>query len=323
MPASASISGPCISDIRRVHVCTDSAVARADGAVNGLTIVTSSYRPDLELLRDQHQSIVRHTSPDVRHIVVVPRRDRGLFAELASNRMDLWTVEEIVPHRFIGVPGMNIWVNACRPWPPVRGWVMQQVAKIAGGLRAPSRTVLTLDSDILLVKDIDGQSFGDENGVWLYRKKGGVHAGMPRHCLWHMEARRLLGLPPASPPLPDYVGPMLAWDRVILQAMVERVEQTTGRPWSEAFARCLHVSELILYGVFVDYLVTNLVRTYDEIRCHGYWDTVPLSLSEAITFVAAVRPDDLSVMISAKSGTPLDVRRSALRSLTGSESFEC
>lgn len=110
---------------------------------------------------------------------------------------------------------------------------------------------------------------------------------------------------------------MLAWDRDIVQSMVDRVEQTVGRPWPEAFAMCLHVSELILYGVFVDQLVIKTVRSYDEIRCHGYWDEVPLKLSEAMAFVAAVRPDDLSIMISAKSGTPLDVRRSALRPLTG------
>lgn len=197
---------------------------------------------------------------------------------------------------------------------------MQQVAKIAAILRAPTRTVLMLDSDIMLVKDIDERQFGDEDGVWLYRKKDGVHAGMPRHCLWHVEARRMLGLPPASPPLPDYVGPMLAWDKDIVRAMVDRVEQTTGLPWPEAFARCLHVSELILYGVFVDHLAIEAVRTYGEIRCHGYWDTVPLSLPEAMAFVAGVSPDALSVMISAKSGTPLDVRRSALRPLTGNRS---
>jgi hypothetical protein len=114
---------------------------------------------------------------------------------------------------------------------------------------------------------------------------------------------------------------MLAWDRGIVQAMVQRVEQITGRPWPEAFARCLHVSELILYGVFAENLAAESVRTYDEIRCHGYWGTVPLSLSEATAFVSAVSPDDLSVMISAKSGTRLEIRRSALRALGRSESF--
>lgn len=140
--------------------------------MNALTIVTPSYRQDLELLRDQHQSILRHTPPDVRHVVVVPRRDRALFARLPSTRIDLLTVDEIVPRRFIGVPAANLWVNTYRPWPPVRGWVMQQVAKIAAILRAPTRTVLMLDSDILLVKDIDEQSFGDEDGVLAVPQKG-------------------------------------------------------------------------------------------------------------------------------------------------------
>ena len=46
--------------------------------------------------------------------------------------------------------------------------------------------------------------------------------------------------------------------------------------------------------------------------CHSYWDTSPLNLDAAERFVRAVPEEDVAVMISAKSHTPLDVRRVAI-----------
>jgi hypothetical protein len=42
------------------------------------------------------------------------------------------------------------------------------------------------------------------------------------------------------------------WDRRVVLALLDRIELVTGRPWPDAIASRLHVSEFILYGVFVD-----------------------------------------------------------------------
>jgi hypothetical protein len=46
--------------------------------------------------------------------------------------------------------------------------------------------------------------------------------------------------------------------------------------------------------------------------CHSYWDPSPLNLDTAERFARAVPDEDVAVMISAKSHTPLEVRRTAL-----------
>ena len=79
----------------------------------------------------------------------------------------------------------------------------------------------------------------------------------------------------------------------------------------------LHVSEFILYGVFVDEVLGEQ-REYgaaESMLCHSYWDTSPLNLEAAEQFVSELPAEDIAVMISAKSHTPLDVRRTALRAL--------
>ena len=57
---------------------------------------------------------------------------------------------------------------------------------------------------------------------------------------------RLLELA-GPPPLPDYICPMNPWDRQVALALRDRIEHVTGRPWLDAIASQLHVSEFILH----------------------------------------------------------------------------
>ena len=51
----------------------------------------------------------------------------------------------------------------------------------------------------------------------------------------------------------------------------------------------------------------------------SYWNTTPLTHVDATRFVQALGPDDVAVMISAKSRTPLDVRRAPLSTIQPSD----
>jgi hypothetical protein len=53
--------------------------------------------------------------------------------------------------------------------------------------------------------------------------------------------------------------------------------------------------------------------TSEHTRCHSYWDETPLDAKGAGDFLAGTRDDDIAVMISAKSRTPLHIRRDAFR----------
>ena len=55
----------------------------------------------------------------------------------------------------------------------------------------------------------------------------------------------------------------------------------------------------------------------DRMRCHNYWDELPLDLDAALSFVGRARDDDIALMISAKSRTELSIRRQAIAQAQG------
>ena len=115
------------------------------------------------------------------------------------------------------------------------------------------------------------------DGARLYRLDEGVGDSLPRHLRWHAVAHDLLGLPPAPPPpLPDYVSSLNTWDRDVVNRMLRRVEQVTGRRWLEAVGKKLHFSEWTLYGVYADQFErAEYVTLTAESLCHSNWDNVP------------------------------------------------
>ena len=136
--------------------------------------------------------------------------------------------------------------------------------------------------------------------------------------LWHEAAHRLLGLGPRPPaPLPDYVSCPCVWEPAAVRALLDRVETVASAPWQRVVAAEPHLSEMMLYGVFVDACLDTSPpgHVVSDMRCHRHYDEVALDEAELQRFLAGIRPVDHSVMISAKSGTDLEKRRAALRVL--------
>lgn len=281
-----------------------------------LAVITPSYRPDAELFAELHRSVLEHTPDGTVHHVIVPPADREVFARYEGDRCRIWTYPELLPRRYLTVPGRNMWVNARRPWPPVRGWVMQQTIKIAAAGLLDAKVVLLADSDVVLVRPATAERFTAADGrLCLYRAEGEVTAAMERHVIWHRVARELFGLPPAPPPpLPDYVSPLNVWDPQIVRAMQRHISETTGRDWLDAFNSRLHISEFILYGVYVDEVLAADDRPpADTTICHNSWERSPMDHDGAVAFAAGLGPDAVAVMISAKSNTSQQVRLEAAR----------
>src|SRR4051794_18560701 len=94
-------------------------------------VLTPSYAPDYELCRELNRSVLEWTAPDVEHHLVVPRRDYEQFSQLGGTRTRVGTIDAFAPGGMLPLPKVNAWLNARRPYPPIRGWVMQQVVKLA------------------------------------------------------------------------------------------------------------------------------------------------------------------------------------------------
>jgi hypothetical protein len=280
-----------------------------------LAIITPSFAPDFELCADLHHSVLEYGPDTVEHHIVVPRRDLALFGRLAGPTVRVHDVAEFLPRSFLPVPGVNGWLNLRRPFPPLRGWITQQIVKLAAAARLDADVVLLVDSDIGFIRPFGVDRFVRDGVARFYRKPDEIDDRLPRHVLWHRAARALLGLPPGQPPLPDYICWPAPWDPKVVRLLLQRVEQVTGRPWATAVGAQLHFSEEILYGVFVDEVLGAPANSYvtDAMLCHDYSHEVPLDERGLAEFLGRVGPDDIAVMISAKSRTPLPVRRAALR----------
>jgi hypothetical protein len=211
------------------------------------------------------------------------------------------------------MPLTKFTVNLRRPIPPVRGWILQQVIKLAAVAASRDDVVLLVDSDIELIRPFDVEAFIHNKTVRFYRKPNEIDQRLPKHVIWHQVARALLGLKLPAPPHADYISSLLAWDPAIVRQMLARVATVTGRPWATAIAGQLHFSEWTLYGVFVDEALGAPANSFasEDPLCLAYWNEGPLSRQGAIDFIQRAKPTDIAVMISAKSRTPLAVRRAA------------
>jgi hypothetical protein len=276
-----------------------------------LAVITPTWRPDAHLFADLHSSVLEHTPDDTVHHVIVPAAHRASFARYSSPRCRVWTHPELLPRRYLRLPG-GVWVNPLRPWPPVRGWVMQQAAKIAAAAIVDASVVLIADSDSVLVRPTSAARLRIDGRPCLYRTEDAIHGGMHRHLLWHQSARDLLGLGPAPhPPLPDYVSALGVWDPVAVRALQRRIAEVTGRPWLDAFTGRVHVSEFIVYGLFVDQ-VLDTPPPADPMLCHTYYSRRPLDLPAALDFADQLKPDAVGMMISGNSNTPDHIRHAAI-----------
>jgi len=273
-----------------------------------MSVVTPSYRPDLELCRDLHASLRRFGPPGLGHSVVVPRKDRSLFAGIGA----VHTVDEFLPRSFRALPG-NLWLNLRRPVPVVRGWIAQQLIKLAAVAASTCDIVLLVDSDMVFVRPFTEAIFHRGNATRFYRLPNAIDETLPRHVLWHKVARRLLGLPPvARLPMPDYICWPMCWDPNIVRAVLRQVELVAGVPWPTAIGSELHFSEGILYGVYVDEVLGGSAFTEQTMLSIAYSRETSLNAATVGAFLATLAPSDIAVMISAKSGTDVAVRRQAI-----------
>jgi hypothetical protein len=278
-----------------------------------MVVVTPTYAPDLELFSDLHQSVLEHFPSDVRHLAIVPKRDLVLFRRFEGPRCTVFEVGDVLPRSVLAVPFTKLWMDVRQPVPPLRGWIIQQLVKLSVADQASERIIVTADSDLVFIRPVSLATLVPDARTRLYRLDDGVGDSLSRHLRWHAVAHKLLGLPTAPPPpLPDYVSPLFVWERDVVNRMLRRIEQVTGRRWLEAVGKELHFSECTLYGVYVDQLERSEdVTVTAESLCHANWDNVPLTTERARAWLSSVGANDVAYAISAKSHTPLPVRRAA------------
>lgn len=207
-------------------------------------IVTTSYLPDLARCELLVESLDR-VGLRVPHYLIVDRCDRAAFSHLENGRRCLIESEALLGNWIFRLPGRkSIWFSLRAM--PTRGWIMQQILKIAASEVIPERTLVFCDSDVVFFRHFQREDL-------LVGGKIGLLDVEPHSSSvgWTVAARRLLGVPSGNGGYRNHVGNMICWNRETIRAMLQRIESSTNTNWRVALARTPRFSEYMIYGIFV------------------------------------------------------------------------
>lgn len=292
-----------------------SETSPSSGRPLSMAIVTPSYARDMQLCAELNESVLKYCAPHVVHHVIVPEKDLRLFAPLAGDRTMISGVNRQLPGHILKLLGVNAWINTRNPYPPLRGWIVQQLVKLAFTASLATDIALLTDSDILFIDQVGPDAFSRMGTASFYRLEKGVDDTLPRHRQWHEVAHRLLGLDaPSTDLLPDYISWPCPWNPAIVRELLDQVSAVAGKHWTTVIGREVHFSEMILYGVYVDQIYSSTCTVYstNSMRCLNYSAELSMDELEIRTFLQGIKDNDVAVMISAKSGVDLDLRQRML-----------
>lgn len=273
-----------------------------------VAFVTPSYRLDRDRCALLNRSL-EVCAPWAEHWIVVDRGDLRAFKFLENGRTTVVAKEEMLPvwvHRLdtlkVGLRS-NVWIQSRGL--PMRGWLLQQLVKLAVAEHLDADVLICADSDVVLLRPFAVTSVVDERGrVLLYALPDHVDERLPKHVRWHRSAETLLGVEAADPPMPNFISSLIPWKRENVLALLEHVQETTGRHWLRALASAWDVSEYTLYGRFAqDVLGTNAGQLVSPSPlCHDYYKHVPLSAAALDSLLDGIGPEEVAVSLTAKAG---------------------
>lgn len=269
------------------------------------TLITCSYGPDYERCRRLCASTRRYLAENTEHVLVVPRRDCQRFAELAHDRTRIISVQSLMPAGTVQLPMQSRWwlLPGCLP---IRGWIMQQLAKIAAAALTRTETAVFIDSDAEFVRPFDPEVLWEHDQLRLLRVERG--APSPRHRRWSGESAQLLGIEPADWYGADYVGQLVAWRPDTVRELTALIERTTGRTWRRALGNTLHFSEYLLYGIYVDQVLDGAGHRYDpDELCHCSWHYTEQGRCDLDDFFSHFGTKQVAVHIQSNLGIDPDI----------------
>lgn len=272
--------------------------------LTSFAIITPSYSKDFECCRLLVRSTRKYVDSNIKHYLIVPKRDYELFKELSSEQVIILFQDDFMPAWMHSLFFTSSWWFSWKTF-PVRGWIRQQIVKLSAAHACKEDYLLFMDSDCFFLKPFEAEKLLDEQGrAPLFREE---IREIDRYRAWYQGAQNILGIEQPVAYNINYVGPFIIWSRDRLQGLLERIEQVNRRSWQEVICRQVEFSEYTLYGAYVEYLCPeNSSHYFDStIRTLNYWPETPASLEELDKLKQSFSKEHYGGMVSAKSHTPL------------------
>lgn len=196
-----------------------------DLARDRIAAILPSVRRDLPRARILLRSLARYAHPFGPVWIATPGGDVAAFREAAAacaGAVDVRVVDEreIVPEL-----GRCVWL---------RGWMRQQLVKLAVAHRVDTAFYLTLDSDVVLTRDVAlGELVEHDRAPYALM-------GPTPHLDWYRGSWGLLGLPPKDEQREHNVTPAILSTRGVLElaaALDARVQSGAYSPGRRGLAQ--------------------------------------------------------------------------------------
>ncbi|HSG61994.1 MAG TPA: DUF6492 family protein [Pseudomonadales bacterium] len=224
-----------------------------------LHFITVSYAPDVDRCRRLCESLDKYRNTShCRHTIICPQRDLKLFDSLTGSHRKIMSYQQVLPKGYNQMPLFSKW------WLdpgffPVRGWIMQQLVKIAAASHSDEEYVIFADSDLVFCRSITAECFEENGAIRLLAKS--LQPQDKDHSLWQRLSERLLWLTPQRE-FPNYVGQLMSWSPDVVRAMLARIENNADKPWYKTLGRLLTFSEYTLYGNFAEHIYQGGVQHF-------------------------------------------------------------
>jgi hypothetical protein len=292
--------------------------------------ITPSYAPDFQRCQLLCWSIKKFVAFPVKHYIVVDQKDFALFQQLADENTVILLKENILPSWIKRIPfydKKNLWLNLKgyknNNW-LIRGWLIQQIIKLAAAQYAEEEVLVFLDSDVAFMEPFDVSSLIQQDKVRLFRVDHKTDHDNEIGKRWKDAAKQLLGLPLEKEYFDFYVSQIVTWRRSTLLQMYSLIEKNFQQNWMEVLCGMKNLSEYVVYGLFANYVLGESAGHYDDHLqkiCECYWETDLMTPEELVAFFRRAKAEGYrAVMISAKS--PINLTIEQFESLLAKSAIE-
>jgi hypothetical protein len=272
------------------------------------SIVTPSYAGDFERCRLLAESVQRLVTGD--HYILVDEVDLTEFRCLEQFGAKVIDTRDLMGAGYRRIPKTRLWLSP--KGKVLRGWMTQQVRKMAFAEQGPSERILFVDSDIVFVRPFNPDAFTRDGHVPLFT----TNWFNSESLAWGNQSRRLLGLPEQDTSR-GYVHPTF-WTRTVAQRMLDAVTNVAGRPWRDVITAERTFSEYTLYGVFAEEKVgldALSLYSFNQPLMHLGWDYNTSIASERDRFFAELPESSYAMMFHSKHQTPVSAYEQRVRDL--------
>ncbi|MEM5471568.1 DUF6492 family protein [Hoeflea sp. AS60] len=282
-------------------------------------VMTASYVGDFDRCALLCESMDRFMQGQWHHYLLVDRNDVTLFGQLEGPKRTVLSEADLFPYWLRSFPDplslgkRRLWLSPFSV--PLRGWHAQQLRRLAMARHVEADTLLSIDSDVVLVRPFDPASLWNGDRIRMFRADDGARNATPGHLDWLAHAGRVLGLPRRPDPAHDYISNMVPWRMDSARALLDHIEKHNGVSWIRAVISSRDISECMIYGRFVDEVLGGAGHTPDaRSLSHVLWfkETFPQTPEGLSEFMRGLRPDQVAIGVQSFVDHPLsEIRRIA------------